>query len=324
MNPLVYVLIGIGVLAVVMLILALTGGGGREDAQLEKRLDSYIAGEGTRSTKEVKDIDQEAKRLSKLTDGLSKAVEKRTFGIRIAERLAQASVKLTVGEYMILSIVSPILVGALAFLMFRNFLFLVGVVAGFFVPRIIVSMMSKQRLKQFNNQLDPAINLLVNGLRSGYSMLQAMEAVARDMPAPIAEEFGRVTLEIGLGVALEDALNHMLKRVPSDDLDLMITAINVQHEVGGNLAEILDIISFTIRERVRIKGEITALTAQGMLTGYVISGLPIALSLILFAMNKEYMGRMFTMVCGWIMLGVAVIMIASGFFVMMKIVQIEV
>ncbi|MBN1934228.1 MAG: type II secretion system F family protein [Anaerolineae bacterium] len=322
MDPLIIVLVIVGIGAVVMLILALRSGGRREEAQLEQRLDSYIAGQEGKPTE--KDIDQEAKRLSKLTESLGKVVEKQSFGVKIAERLARASIKLTVGEFVILSIISPVLFGALAFIIFRSFLFLVGVLVGLFVPRMVVNMMSKRRLKQFNEQLGPAINLMVNGLRSGYSMLQAMESVARDMPVPTSEEFGRVTLEIGLGIPNDEALQHLGKRVPSDDLALMITAINVQHEVGGNLAEILDVISFTIRERVRIKGEIAALTAQGMMTGYVISGLPIALALILTAMNREYMGRMFTMTCGWIMIGVSVVMIVAGFFAMMKIVQIEV
>ncbi len=321
MNPLVIVLVVVGILAVAMLILALRSGEQGEEAQIEKRIDTYI---GKEKEPDKKEIDREAKRLAKLTEGLGKAVEKRSFGMKISEQLGRANVKLTVGEYLILSLISPILFGALAFLIFRSFLFLVGVLFGLFVPRLVVNILSKRRLKQFNDQLGPAINLMVNGLRSGYSMLQAMESVAHDMPPPISEEFARVTLEIGLGIPYDQALEHLVKRVPSDDLALMVTAINVQHEVGGNLAEILDVISFTIRERVRIKGEIAALTAQGMMTGYVISGLPIALALILTALNKEYMGRMFTMTCGWIMLGVSVILIVSGFFAMMKIVQIEV
>lgn len=321
MNPLVILLVVVGILAVLMLVLALRGEQGGGEAQIEKRIDTYIGKEDKASKKE---IEQEAKRLAKLTEGLGKAVEKRSFGMKIAEQLARANVKLTVGEYLILSLISPILFGALAFLIFRSFLFLVGVLFGLFVPRLVVNILSKRRLKQFNEQLGPAINLMVNGLRSGYSMLQAMESVARDMPPPISEEFTRVTLEIGLGIPYDQALEHLVKRVPSDDLALMVTAINVQHEVGGNLAEILDVISFTIRERVRIKGEIAALTAQGMMTGYVISGLPIALALILTALNKEYMGRMFRMTCGWIMLGVSLVLIVLGFWAMMKIVQIEV
>jgi tight adherence protein B len=155
-------------------------------------------------------------------------------------------------------------------------------------------------------------------------MPQAMETVAKDMPPPVSEEFRRVTLEIGLGIPLEEALDHMLRRVQSPDLDLMITAINVQHEVGGNLAEILEIISHTIRERVRIQGEIKTLTAQGQITGYVLSGLPFALTGILFVLNREYMSRMFTTTCGWIMVGVSIVIIAAGFFAMQKIVKIEV
>lgn len=321
MSLLVYVLIGVAVLAVVALIFALRGG--REgESQIERRLDRYIGDEGERLTET--DIEEEAKRLAWFTEGLSKVMEKRRFGANIAERLAQASLKVTVGEYLILNVVSVVLMGALAFFVFRNILAISGVAFGFFVPRIIVGVLSRQRIKKFNNQLGDTINLLVNGIRTGYSTLQAMESVANDMPPPISEEFRRVTLEIGLGVALEDALNHMLVRVPSDDLDLMITAINLQSEVGGNLAEILDVISFTIRERVRIKGEIATLTAQGLITGYVIGGLPIALTIILYLLNREYMGRMFRMPCGWIMMGVAVLIITLGFISMMKIIRIEV
>jgi tight adherence protein B len=148
--------------------------------------------------------------------------------------------------------------------------------------------------------------------------------VANDMPAPISEEFRRVVIEIGLGVALDAALNNMLRRVRSQDLDLMITAISVQHEVGGNLAEVLDTISFTIRERVRIQGEIKTLTAQGEITGYVLSALPFVLTIVLFLLNREYMSRMFTTTCGWIMSSVAVGIIIIGFIIMRRVVRIEI
>jgi tight adherence protein B len=119
-------------------------------------------------------------------------------------------------------------------------------------------------------------------------------------------------------------MNNMLRRIQSDDLDLMITAVNVQHEVGGNLAEILEVIGFTIRERVRIKGEIRVLTAQGMISGYIISLLPVVLGLILYVMNPDYIAAMFQQVCGWIMIGVAVTGIITGFIAIQKIVRIEV
>ena len=322
MNPLVILLVVVGVLAVVMLILALRVGEGGEDSEITERLDSYVSDQDTEISEE--DIEEEARRLAKLTEGLNKVIEKRTFGAKIANKLAQASVKLTVVEYLILNAASIVLVGALAFLVFRNFLFILGFGLGAFLPRIIVNVLKARRLKQFNNQLGDTINLLVNGIRSGYSMPQAMETVAKDMPPPVSEEFRRVTLEIGLGIPLEEALDHMLRRVESADLDLLITAINVQHEVGGNLAEILDIISHTIRERVRIQGEIKTLTAQGQITGYVLSGLPFALTGILFVLNREYMSRMFTTTCGWIMVGISIVIIVAGFFAMQKIVKIEV
>jgi tight adherence protein B len=321
MNPLVIVLVVVGVLAVVMLILALRAGRG-EQPEISERLDSYVGEQVREITDE--DIEAEAKRLAKLTDGLNKIIEKRSFGARIATQLAQASVKLTVVEYLVLNLASILVVGALGYLVFRNFLAIFMLGAGALLPRLVVNLLKAQRLKKFNNQLGDTINLLVNGIRSGYSMPQAMETVGRDMPPPVSEEFRRVTLEIGLGVPLEDALNHMVRRVQSADLELMITAVNVSYEVGGNLAEILDIISHTIRERVRIMGEIKTLTAQGQITGAVLSGLPFALTGILFVLNREYMGRMFSTTCGWIMSGVAVTIIVIGYVVMQKIVKIEV
>jgi tight adherence protein B len=154
--------------------------------------------------------------------------------------------------------------------------------------------------------------------------LQAMDAVAREMPPPMSEEFQRVVREIGLGLPNERAMNNMLRRIPSDDLDLMITAINVQHEVGGNLAEILETISHTIRERIRIKGEIRVLTAQGMISGYVISFLPLGLGLILYAMNPVYIGAMFQEPCGWAMIASGVISTTIGYIAIRKIVNIDV
>jgi tight adherence protein B len=213
-----------------------------------------------------------------------------------------------------------------------------GLVLGFFLPKIYLKMRQRGRLNAFNGQLGDGITLMANGLRAGYSLLQAMEAVGREMPEPMSLEFRRVVREVGLGVSNERAFNNLLRRVPSSDLDLMVTAINVQQEVGGNLAEILEIIGFVIRERVRIKGEIQVLTAQGQLSGWIISGLPVVLGLILYAMNPEYIGRMIyscadrglapdalcSQPCGWIMVGVAILGIISGFFAIQKVIDIEV
>jgi tight adherence protein B len=151
-----------------------------------------------------------------------------------------------------------------------------------------------------------------------------MESVASELPAPISQEFRRVVQEMQLGLGRAQALDNMLRRIDSDDLDLMITAVNVQREVGGNLADILDVISFTIGERVRIKGEVRTLTSQGRMSGYVISFLPIGLGLLLMVLNRDYIMQMFQETCGWIMLAVAAILISSGAFAISKITNIEV
>jgi tight adherence protein B len=171
------------------------------------------------------------------------------------------------------------------------------------------------------------LNLVVNGLRAGYSTMQAMESVSKEMPAPICEEFRRVVQEMQLGISMEAALDNLLRRIPSDDLDLVITAINVQREVGGNLAEILDTISHTIRERIRIKGEIRVLTTQTMYSGKMLALMPVFVILALYGLNRDYMMEFFNPksgICGYLALGLAGILIISGYFAMTKLAQIEV
>ena len=139
---------------------------------------------------------------------------------------------------------------------------LVGAVIGFFLPRWYVRRRQGKRLNQFNKQLPDTITLIANALRAGSSFLQAIELVVREARPPISTEFQRVIREVNLGLPFEQALENLVRRVKSEDLELMVTAISIQYQVGGNLAEILDSIAFTIRERVRIKGEIRTLTAQ--------------------------------------------------------------
>jgi tight adherence protein B len=130
--------------------------------------------------------------------------------------------------------------------------------------------------------------------------------------------------EVQLGIPMEDALDHLYMRMPSEDLDLVITAVNIQREVGGNLAEILDAIGHTIRERIKLKGEIRVLTSQGRITGWIIAGLPIALALVLMLISPNYMGRMFTnRMCGWPMMGCGLGLIGTGAAIIQKIVQID-
>ncbi len=246
----------------------------------------------------------------------------------ISRELARADLRFRPAEYLILIVLTTVVCGLLGTVVGRSVIFGIGsAIAGAFLPQMYVKRAQRARLKQFDNQLGDMLNLMVNGLRAGYSTMQAMEAISRELPPPICDEFRRVVQEMQLGLPMEEALQHLLRRISSEDLDLVVTAINVQREVGGNLAEILDTISFTIRERVRIKGEIAALTAQGRITAWVISLLPVALVAVLFLVNRDYIMEFFTPVnrtCGIPMIVVAGLMIISGFYTVQKIVAIDI
>ncbi len=198
-----------------------------------------------------------------------------------------------------------------------------GVAVGFFAPDIYVKMRIGKRTKAFNGQLADTIGLTANSLRSGYSLLQSLELVSKESPDPIGMEFRRVVREVGLGISPQESLQNLYARMPSDDLDLLITAINIQYEVGGNLAQILDTISHTIRERVRIKGEVQVLTTQGRVSGYLVTALPFFIGIVVTVINPEYMNSLWTF--PWIIMPICgFVMVVAGFFIIMKIVNIEV
>ncbi len=287
---------------------------------IEERLDRFAAREVVlRRTKEER---PERRAMA----GFDSVFRRTRFGEGIARELASANLKLTVSEFLTFTLLSAIGVGMLAYLLYHRSVIMgiAGAIVGFYLPRLWVKMAQQRRLKAFNSQLPDAITLIANSMRSGYSLFQAMETVAKEMPSPISEEFYRLIYEVGIGLPVHQALDNMVKRVKSDDLDLMATAIKIQHEVGGNLAEILDTINETIRERVRIMGEIRALTAQQRLTGYVIGFLPLALALIIYMINRSYINNLFTDPCGWILIGVGGFMMVVGFFIIRNITRIEV
>ena len=310
-----------GGLALILLIIGLLFSVTSERALVEERLSKLIEEEKSpNASKEFK---------SALTDWVNRRVEKSSFGERIARELARADLKFKPGEYIALYAISITGFAMVAFFLGGRLLpsALIGAVMGAFVPRLYVNRQQGRRLRRFNEQLPDMLNLVVNGLRAGFSMMQALESVSKEMPPPICDEFRRVVQEMQLGIPMERALNNLYRRIPSEDLDFINTAINVQREVGGNLAEILEIISFTIRERIRIKGEIRVLTSQMMYSGRILALMPVGLLLILWFINRDYMMTFFVpenRLCGLIALGTAGLMIAIGYFVMTKIASVEV
>lgn len=322
-------ILGLGALMLFGAGIGLLSGG----TAVEDRLEEFVGGSTVGA---FPDTPTAGRRKDGVSDRVDSVLVGRGFGEKIRDRIARADVKLRVYEYIILQFACAIGLAYLSYFFFNGsrILAVLGGFIGLRLPRTYTGFMATRRLVNFDKQLSDTLNLWVNSLRSGYSVLLAMEAIATELPPPVSKEFERVVQEVRLGLSLSQALNNMLRRVPSDDLDLVVTAVNIQRDVGGNLAEILDIISFTIRERVRIKGEIRTLTAQGRISGWVVGLLPLFLSLILYRLNPGYMSEMWVMErpfivagilpCGWLVIGAGVLMILAGVAVIRKIVNIEV
>jgi len=331
MNPIVIVIIVVVLLAV-LIIVALSMRS-RQAEDIEERLGVY--GETTSLIKfseeferEEREREEREKKKNALIEVADKAVGDTKWGRGARAQLARADLKLTVGEYFALHIVAVVGLAFLSlFLLFpmQPVQAIIAAGVGFFLPRLYVGRKQTQRLKKFEQQLPDMLGMWVNSLRAGYSVLQALEAIAREMPEPTSTEIQRVVREVQLGIPMEQALDHMLERMPSAELDLCFTAVNIQREVGGNLAEILEVIGHTIRERIKLFGEIRVLTAQGRITGWLISALPIILGILLFIINPRYMGNLFNNPgCGWPMLAVGAFMIVAGMAAIQRIVSIDI
>ncbi|HEX2220957.1 MAG TPA: type II secretion system F family protein, partial [Candidatus Limnocylindria bacterium] len=277
-------------------------------------------------------------RESPVLAGLSRVIERQDMATRLSTELARADLKLKPSEWVGIWIASPFAFLAGAFVL--SFLIgalrspialLVMFLLGAYAPRIYLRRRQAKRLRDFDAQLPDTITLLANSLRAGSSFLQGIELVTRESTPPIADEFQRVVREMNLGVPLNGALNNLVRRVASEDLELMVTAITIQSQVGGNLATILDAIAFTIRERMRIKGEINTLTAMQRYSGYVLMLLPVALGGILFMIAPRYMGMFFErppeffgLPLGIAFLGLAGISMFLGYMIIRRVIDIKV
>jgi tight adherence protein B len=338
MTPIILgLLVGSGIM---LLVLGLTSSG--RNAGVSARLERYASGRNEVTTSGGSG--QASQGLGELLGQsvalarLNRVVEQRDFGASLARDIARADLKLKPGEFMAIwaaTIVAvPMIFFTIGFVLSplkSPIALVIGAAVGFFLPRMWLGRRRAGRLNAFNKQLPDTITLIANALRAGSSFLQAIEMVVREAQPPVTVEFGRVVREVNLGLAFDVALENMVRRVRSDDLELMATAITIQHQVGGNLAEILDSIAFTIRERVRIKGEIRTLTAQGRLSGYVVAGMPIALMGLLFVLAPSFMQPLFDnppgiggLPAGVIILGIGFFLMFIGFILIRRITSIEV
>ncbi|MBP7174771.1 MAG: type II secretion system F family protein [Thermoclostridium sp.] len=260
---------------------------------------------------------------------LARSIEKLGLFYRYKENmrkmLVKANLLLKPEEMVSIGLVSFVAGGALGFLLTQSILFVVMLAfAGMNLPGIFLKKRIKKRIKTINGQLGDTISILSNSLKAGHSFFQAVDSVVNEMKGPISEEFAKLLKEINLGGSTEGALENMVERVGSDDVELMVTAVLIQRQIGGNLAEILDNISNTIRQRVKMKGEIKTLTAQGRMSGIVISLLPVGLAMMMAVISPDQFKMLFTEPIGIVMIGMAVVMEFIGYFFIRKIVNIEV
>lgn len=256
---------------------------------------------------------------------VERRISQRAFAESIRTDLARADLSITVSEYLLMRLLAILGGFAIGYLIQRDLLsgLILGAV-GFFAPVFYVRTRKARRLRAFSQQLPDVLDHLVGSLRAGYGLLQAVEWIGKQLPHPAGSEFERVVREVRLGRSLKEALDSLLRRNNSDDLAMIITAINVQHEVGGNLADILEIVAHTIRERVRIMGEIQVLTSQQRYSGYVLMAMPIILGVVLYIINPEYEKQLFAPGATLCLPIGALIMMVLGFFAMRKIIEIEV
>lgn len=240
-------------------------------------------------------------------------------------QLMKADLPLRGEEYLMLRVLILILPGsAVAILTGRLYLVVIICILGLILPPFLVNIAQQKRLRRFNHQLVDSLSIMSNSLRAGYSFIQSMELVSREMPDPIGKEFARTFREMNLGTPTEEALQNLGLRVTSDDLDLIVTAVLIQRQIGGNLAEILDKISYTIRERIRIQGEIKTLTAQGRLSGLIIGLIPPALLVLIFIVNPDYMRPLFKSPIGWALLASGAFSQVIGIILIKKIITIDI
>jgi len=256
---------------------------------------------------------------------IAKILPRKEYLERRKVKLAQAAILMRPEEFLGISLLAGGLAGLLVFLGTGNLIVpLVGFFVGFKIPDLFLDQAKSKRSRKINSQLPEALTIVANGLRAGYSFNQSMSVASKELENPIADEFSKVIRENSLGKPIEEALVDMSKRAEDEDIDMFVTALIIQRQVGGNLAEILDTISETIRERVKLKGEIKTLTTEGKFSAVIISILPIAIAAVLTIMNPAYIGTLITNTIGIALVVVAVIMEIIGIYLLGKIVDIDI
>lgn len=303
---------------------------GEDDDEVKNRMSMFASmgnEDETFDAGEVKAAKQ--KKANPIFQKIGQIITPKAMAGRLEKMLERSDTPLRANEFAGMIFLAGMIPCGFVWLFTRkvmmSFLALFG---GFMVPFLYLMLAYRLRLRRFNDQMLDTLTLLANAVKAGYSIVQAMEMVAKESPAPMGKEFTRVIREVSLGVTIEEALNNLKNRVPSNELDLMVTVIMIQRQIGGNLSEILESIAGTIRERNKLNGMISALTAQGRMTGLVIGGMPFALLAILYSINPEYISLLWTYHSGWFhayyLLILGGLLEIVGFIIIAKVTTVEV
>jgi tight adherence protein B len=304
-------------------ILAVFLMGARARARRRRALEMRL-GRGKRASKDEPEAQSQWVPESLAQVGLRFA-EATGFSARLDERLEQAGMPILAGEFVAITVLCVFVAGGVAAVLLQNILFviLIALVAGL-IPYFWMTRSQRKRQQAFTDQLADTLSVLASSLRAGYSFLQALDTVSKEVSEPAASEFQRVVAEIRLGRPIDEAMSSMAVRVGSDDLKWAVIAINVQRQVGGNLAEVLDIVANTVRERAYIRRQVNVLSAEGRLSVAILSCLPFGILLYISVVNPDYIEPLFTTVPGLVLLVGGGLWMALGIFVMSRMVKIDV
>jgi tight adherence protein B len=310
--------------SVFLLIYGLHRALSQRSAGLEQQLNRFTQGRADTSVPIMGGLFRQRRRMSSFRT-LDKFLERQGFAAGLDRELARAALPLRVGEYLLIRWAAALVLAVAAALVSQMLILAVPAgIVGYMLPAFYVGFRQRERAGEFEVQLVDALGLMAGGLRAGYTFLQGAEAVVRELPSPIRDEFGSLLEDLRVGVPMEEAILMLARRIRSEEVDMLATAILIQRTSGGNLAEIIETIAYTIRERLRSRREIMTLTAQERISSYIVGALPIACFVMLTLNNPAYLSNLFDIPLGHLLLGLAVVLEIVGFYVIRRIIDIKI
>ncbi|QBX54083.1 VWA domain-containing protein [Nocardioides seonyuensis] len=291
-------------------------------SQSARRLDDYLDAGGAPTQGKRKS--QEKADLKGSAVALADRMVTTDLETRISMRLAGAGSALTASEWLLLHAAIAIGAAFIGFVLYGGPFALFALIGGIVLPWIYLKHRHSRRLNAFNGQLAETLGLMAGGLQAGLSFPQAVDSVVREGNQPMAGELRRALVEQRLGIDITDALDSVSKRMESDDFGWVVMAIRIQREVGGNLAEILHTVADTLREREYLRRQVKALSAEGRLSGYILTGLPILIAVYMYFTNREYLSLLYTTTPGYFLLAGFIGLLSMGSFAMAKLAKVEV